>query len=119
MQVGYEGGLAQMLQTIINAKDQVKLIETFKKFVLKAYGKKSPDGRRFIKTPEVVAEFAETEAYSKIFMELAFDSKAAADFTNAVIPQHFDIPEAAQKKIAAANVNMAPLAVVPAETPAN
>ena len=58
----------------------------FKDLVLKAYGVKSDDGRRFIKSKELSEEFAQTEAYSQIFMELATDADAAAKFVNGIIP---------------------------------
>ena len=54
--------------------------------MLAAYGKKSPDGRRFIKNNEIREEFTQTEAYSIIFMELATDADKAAEFINGIIP---------------------------------
>ena len=55
--------------------------------MLKAYGKKSDDGRRFIKTPEISEEFAQTEAYSDLFMLLATNAEEAAKFVNGIVPQ--------------------------------
>lgn len=81
------GGLSGMLDNLIQASDTPELIKTFKDIVLKAYGKISPDGRRFMKTPEIRQEFAETEAYSQIFMRLAMDAKAASEFVNGIIPE--------------------------------
>jgi hypothetical protein len=48
---------------------------------------KSPDGKRFIKNDEMREEFQQTAAYSALFMELATDDKAAADFVNGIIPK--------------------------------
>ena len=62
------------------------IIETFKDIILRAYGEKSPDGRRFIKNQEVRDAFAQTEAYSNLFMELATDAKAASEFVNGIVP---------------------------------
>ena len=62
------------------------IIETFKDIILRAYGEKSPDGRRFIKNQEVRDAFAQTEAYSKLFMEMATDAKAASEFVNGIVP---------------------------------
>ena len=87
MQLSISGGWTNLLQNIIQEKDSVRLIEFFKNIIAKTYGKKSLDGRRFSKTPEILAEFQETEAYSKLFMELAFDSDAAAEFVENVIPK--------------------------------
>ena len=63
------------------------IIKVFKELVLKAYGEKSPDGKRFIKSDELSTAFAQTEAYSELFMKLATDDKAAADFVNGIIPK--------------------------------
>ncbi len=80
-------GLDEMIKDIIDAKSTSELIATFKELINMAYGKKSPDGRRFIKSEEITLEFTQTEAYSKLFMELAFDADAAANFVNGIIPQ--------------------------------
>lgn len=87
MQLSISGGWTNLLQNIIQEKDSVRLVEFFKDIIAKTYGKKSLDGRRFSKTPEILAEFQETEAYSKLFMELAFDADAAAEFVENVIPK--------------------------------
>lgn len=86
MELTRQGGMAEALQRIVDAKDTPALIREFKDLVLKAYGKKSDDGKRFIKSEELATAFSQTEAYSIIFMELATDDKAAADFINGVIP---------------------------------
>ena len=90
MEMGTSGGFAEMLTRIVAAQDQPALIKIFKEFVLKAYGEKSPDGKRFMKFDEsgrpLSANFAQTEAYSELFMKLATDSDAAAKFINGVVP---------------------------------
>ena len=90
MEMGTEGGMAESIQKIIDAKDAPAIIRVFKDLVLKAYGVKSDDGRRFMKTKpdgtRYADDFSETEAYSQIFMELATDADAAAKFVNDIIP---------------------------------
>lgn len=86
MELSTNGGLAEMIQRIIAAQDAPAIIKIFKDLVLKAYGQKSPDGKRFIKSKEISDEFSQTEAYSQLFMELATDSEAAANFVNGVVP---------------------------------
>lgn len=86
MEMGVVGGMTQMLNKIVESQDNKKIIETFKEIILKAYGEKSPDGRRFIKSPELSAAFSQTEAYSELFMELATDEGAAAAFINGILP---------------------------------
>ena len=87
MELTTVGGLSAMIEKIVAAKDGPTIIKTFKDLVLKAYGEKSADGRRFIKSPEIAEAFSQTEAYSQIFMELATDDDAAAKFVNGIIPE--------------------------------
>lgn len=86
MEMGVSGGLEAMINRIVAAKDAPQIMSTFKNVILKAYGEKSPDGKYFNKSDAISAAFAQTEAYSDLFMELLADSKAAADFINAIVP---------------------------------
>ena len=65
----------------------VNSVKYFKDIIKQSYGKKSEDGKRFIKDPKDFEEFAQTEAYVNLFMELATNSDAAANFVNGIIPQ--------------------------------
>lgn len=87
MELGVTGGMAEMIQRIVQAQDGPTIIKTFKDVVLRSYGVKSPDGKRFIKTDKLREEFSQTEAYSQLFMKLATDSKEAADFVNGIMPK--------------------------------
>ena len=86
MELTAEGGLKNKLEKIVAAQDSKKIIEEFKGLILKAYGEKSPDGKRFIKNQELRDAFEQTEAYSELFMELATNAEAASAFVNGVIP---------------------------------
>lgn len=86
MENGVSGGLTNMLENIVAAQDQTAIIETFKNLILKAYGVKTPDGRGFDKSPAVVKAFADTQAYSDLFMELSMNSKSASEFFNGILP---------------------------------
>lgn len=86
MEMSTAGGLAEMIRNIVAAQDAPAIIKIFKELILKAYGEKSPDGKRFIKSEELATAFSQTEAYSKLFMELATDADAATKFVNGIIP---------------------------------
>ena len=86
MEMSTAGGMAESIQKIIDAKDMPAIIRVFKDLVLKAYGVKSDDGRRFIKSKELSEEFSQTEAYSQSFMELATNADEAAKFVNGIVP---------------------------------
>lgn len=96
MELGVTGGMTEMLNKIINAKDGPSLMKTFKEMIMKAYGVKSDDGKRLIKSEELSIAFTQTEAYSVLFMELITDDKAAADFVNGIIPNEIQAEVAAQ-----------------------
>ena len=87
MEMSTVGGLSEMIQRIIAAQDTPSIIKVFKDLVLKSYGEKSADGKRFIKTPEITEAFSQTEAYSVLFMELATNADSAAAFVNGIIPK--------------------------------
>lgn len=87
MELSVEGGLSNMLDGIIKAKNVPAVVKIFKDLLLRSYGEKSADGRRFIKSSELSTAFSQTEAYSILFMELGSDPEKAADFFNAIIPQ--------------------------------
>ena len=86
MEMSISGGLTEMINRIVAAQDAPAIVKIFKELVLKAYGIKSPDGKRFIKSEELATEFAQTEAYSQLFMELATDADAASAFVNGIVP---------------------------------
>ena len=62
------------------------VMDFIKKIVLKSYGVKSTDGRRFIKSEELSTEFSQTPAFSAFMMKLMTDDKEASSFINGVIP---------------------------------
>lgn len=86
METGISGGLSAMVGKIVKANDTPAIMKMFKEIILKSYGEKSPDGKRFIKSEELSTAFSQTEAYSQLYMELATDDKAAAEFINGLIP---------------------------------
>lgn len=86
LELTHPGGFGDYVQRIVDAKDQAVIIKLFKKIIQMSYGVKSEDGRRFIKSEDISKEFMETEAYNKLFMELATDDVAGAEFVNGVMP---------------------------------
>jgi hypothetical protein len=86
MELSTTGGLSTLIKKVVETTDTPALIKLFKDLILRAYGEKSADGKRFIKSPELSEGFAQTEAYSVLFMELAANSDAAAAFVNGIVP---------------------------------
>lgn len=98
MEMSTTGGMAEMIQRIVKAQDSPAIVKIFKDLVLRAYGEKSADGKRFIKNDEIREAFAQTEAYSILFMELATDADAAAAFVNGITPADVDVNDAKASK---------------------
>lgn len=90
MEVGTAGGYAEKVQAIINAKESPDIMRIFKELLLKSYGEKSADGKRFVKIDEngkpLAIGFEQTQAYSEIFMEFATNAEAGAAFINGILP---------------------------------
>lgn len=105
MEMSTAGGFAEMLQNIVKAQDGPTIMKIFKDIILKAYGVKSPDGKRFIKSEELSTEFSQTEAYSVLFMELATDADAAGAFINGIIPVDIDTSKIENPALAVLNGN--------------
>lgn len=87
MELSHQGGMSEALQKIIASDDGKAIISEFKKIILGAYGKKSEDGKRFIKTQQMREELESSEAYSTLFMELVTDVDKASAFIQGIVPQ--------------------------------
>ena len=91
MELGTSGGYAEMIQQIIDAKDAPSIMKICKDIIMKAYGERSADGKRFMKVDRdgypLVNDFIQTEAYSILFTEFATDADFAASFINGIMPQ--------------------------------
>ena len=86
MQLTKDGGMDAAIKKIVDAKDAPEIMKVFKDLILKSYGIISDDGRRFIKSKEISDSFAQTEAFSMLFMELATDTDVASAFVNGIVP---------------------------------
>lgn len=95
LQFSVEGGLYATLKKISTMKDETKIVNFIQDIILKSYGEKSPDGRRFIKSEELMTNFMQTEAYSELLIELMSDVKKMGEFVKALMPKDIadNIPE--------------------------
>lgn len=88
MEMMTDGGMQQYLEEISKSKDNKRIMQAFKEIITKAYGVKSPDGRRFIKNAEVTDAFLQSEAYSELIVKLATDADYALKFVSGT----FNVP---------------------------
>lgn len=86
MELSMEGGMRAYIEKIVASKSQLELVKLFKKIVLMSYGKKSTDGRLFLKSDAIREEFLAHPAYSQIYMELVTDEQKASEFVNGIVP---------------------------------
>ena len=105
LELATEGGMETRIQRIINSNDQKEIVEIFKDIILKAYGEKSDDGKRFVKISDegcpLSRRFEQTEAYSNLFMLLSTNADEASKFINSIVPK--DILEKAAEVSAKQN----------------
>ena len=104
MEMSMEGGMRAYIKRIIAAKSQLELVKLFKDVVLKSYGKKSADGRLFMKNDTIRAEFEAHPAYSMIYMDLVTNEAKASAF---VMPKQNPAMEMAAAASAAPALSVA------------
>ena len=93
MELGKAGGLTEYIKKILEAQDTPTIMALFKSLLLKSYGVKSDDGRRFIKNDQVREDFEQTQAFSDLYMLLALDDGEASKFVNAIVPDDIKVSE--------------------------
>ena len=87
MELSYPNGLADHITKMTQSNNGAEIIKIFKELILSSYGRKSDDGKRFIKSDEEAKAFSQTEAYTKQFMKLASTAAAAAELVNGIVPK--------------------------------
>ena len=103
MELGVKGGLAEKIQRITNEQDAPAIMEFFEELILKSYGKKSEDGKSFIKTDAIREEFKNSAAYDVLFMEMVTDETKGSEFITGIIPAELAV------ELAKSNANVAAL----------
>ena len=92
MELSTKAGVEEMIRMLIATNDNEKIVKIYKDLILKSYGIKSEDGRRFIKTPELREAFEQSEAYSEFFIRLISNTEEQTAFINGVI-NGVNVPE--------------------------
>lgn len=99
MQLSVNGGFDEYIKRISAEKDTAKLIKLFKDLLLRSYGEKSLDGKRFIKDMEKTVEFTQTEAFSDYYVELATNTNEAVAFIKGIFPSNPELDKEIDKVI--------------------
>lgn len=87
LEMSFDDGIEKAVKKMMETKDRAALINQFEDLVLKAYGQKSEDGKRFIKSTQLREEFAQHAAYEQLFFELITNEQTIADFILGVLPK--------------------------------
>lgn len=84
-ELSVKGTLSEHIERIKQTIDIPELTKLYRELIDRSYGIKDADGRRFRKSPELLQEFKDTNAYSELYMELATDQKAGGEFLAGVV----------------------------------
>lgn len=117
MEMERDGGMVEYLNTIVEANSPREVIDVFKEMIRRSIGKKSADGKHFMKSPEIAAEFMASEAYSELFIELITNAEESANFVNRIMPQDLVNQAAAERAKKEVTQTPSPAADIPAQTP--
>jgi hypothetical protein len=79
------GGMEAVIEKIMATNDTEELMDLFCWIIDGSYGVPTLKGG-FMKSPEILAEFKSTQAYSDLYMELATDTDAALAFLKGIMP---------------------------------
>lgn len=105
MELTTAGTFSETMKRIIAEKNIIRIAKLFKELLLKSYGVKSDDGKRFIKSQELSEAFSQTEAYSDLYIELLSNPDEAAKFFAEVAPKMDEV-----SAVPAGNVTVLPKA---------
>ena len=81
-----EDGFAGKIASIAKEDDPLKILPMIKEIILRSYGVRTPDGKGFVKDPELVKNFQYTQAFDELYVELSTDADKAAEFVNGILP---------------------------------
>lgn len=80
--------LDQVFEYFKQTRNSKKLLAMIEDLIKASFGIKSADGKSFIKTPEYLNMFVQSEAYSELLTELLGDADKAADFFLKILPKN-------------------------------
>lgn len=82
------GGMENTFNLIKDKNDVPALMQAFKTILLKSYGIKHADGKRFEKSEEIYRAFEQSPAYDEFFMSLVQDDGTMSSaFIKGILPK--------------------------------
>lgn len=80
-----DGDIEKYIENLTENSNIKEIMFLFEKALQHAYGERSEDGKHFLKSQERSDLFAQSAAYSALFIELATDTDKATEFINALL----------------------------------
>jgi hypothetical protein len=80
------GGLREFVQKATKDNDEYGILTLLEELIQTAYGEKSSDGLRFVKSPEITERFTQSDAYSDMVISFLTDTQKGIDFFNRLAP---------------------------------
>lgn len=87
MELSEFDGMYATIEKMVNEQNTPKLVEYFDRFIIASYGKKSEDGKRFAKSPEMTEDFKNSLAYDELIVSLLSDPDEAVSFFQGIVPR--------------------------------
>lgn len=75
------------LTAVANSNDGAKILDVYSDLLLLTYGKKSDDGKRFLKTEDIKEEFAQSVAYEQIMADMFEKPELIEQFMVGIMPK--------------------------------
>ena len=88
MNFAFEGGFEEFLENLRSEPNVKDMMKVFKELIIKAYGKRLPDGQ-FVKSDEYTQAFAASDAYSEVFLKFIENKD---DFVNTFLEGAMNVP---------------------------
>lgn len=76
--------ISDYTQDLIGGMDLKKLVAFLERIILSSYGRKTTDGKSFVKNKELRDEFEYSQAYAELFEQLLTNPELARKFGEAV-----------------------------------
>lgn len=95
----YGTSIPEYAKAIASSQNLPELLSFIEKVILTSYGKKSSDGRSFIKTPEMRAEFEYSNAYAELFEQFITNPDLARKFGESVADTNVQKSSSAPKVV--------------------
>ena len=83
----YDGKTDKLLDKAIKNKDTSFIAKYLKDVIVLAYGVKSEDGKKLVKTPEIKEAFDGSLAFDEIYTELLLNPEEVERFIEGITPK--------------------------------